>query len=140
MSCTITEGRATLSDGTIVKVVVNIVDARESGFSPLGGVNLVVKQSGGTAVVKVPDALMQKVKDKPVYSGPLPQDGWEMLDIVEMTPAKAETKIETTKGSFLVTIVSEPTMVARNLNYKSDLGEPVYFVYFVPKVSWKPIK
>jgi len=40
----------------------------------------------------------------------------------------------------LVTIVSEPTMVARNLNYKSDLGEPVYFVYFVPKVSWKPIK
>lgn len=140
MSCTITEGRIKLADDTILKIVVNIIDARESGFSPFGGVNIVVKHFGGTAVVKVPDQLIQSVKDKPIYSSAnQPQDGWEMMDIVESTNAIAETKIPTTRGNFLVRLVSQPSMASRNLNYKSDLGEPVYIVYFAPIVGWKPV-
>lgn len=138
VSCTSTEGRINLADGTILKLIVNIVDARENGFSPFGGVNIAIKQSGGTAVVKVPDELAQSVKDKPLYSSANPpQDGWEMIDIVESTPAKAETKIQTTKGNFLVEVKIQATMVSRNMNYKNEFREPVYIVNFAIPFSWK---
>ena len=138
VSCTSTEGRINLADGTILKLMVNIIDVRENGFSPFGGVNLSIKQSGGTAAVKVPDELVQSVKDKPLYSSAnQPQDGWEMIEIAESTPAKAETKIQTTKGYFLVEIKSLATMVSRNMTFKNEFNEPVYLVNFVIPFSWK---
>ena len=140
LSCTSTEGRVKLSDGSILKIVATIIDARESGFSAFGGINIIIKQSGGTAVVKIPDELINLAKDKPVYSiGELPKDGWEIVDIVEYTPALAETKIETSKGNYLVRLKVEPTMASHNLNYKSELGEPIYLLNLAPLVSWKPV-
>ncbi len=135
-----TEGRVKLADGTVLKIIANILDAREHGFSPFGGVNIAVSQTGGSAVVEVSPELLEAVKDKPLcLPNNQPQDGWEMIDITEVTPVKAETKIETSMGSFLVKLVNQPTMVTRNLNYKSDLNDPVYIISFASIVSWKKV-
>jgi hypothetical protein len=40
-------GRIKLSDGAVLKLKILIVDVRESGFSPFGGVNFDVKVIGG---------------------------------------------------------------------------------------------
>lgn len=140
MSTTNTEGTVKLADGTVLKLVVNILEARESGFSPLGGINILVKPIGGATVIKSPSEVMEKIKDKPFFpSGEQPKDGWELVDIIENQPATAEKTIETSKGPYLVKMIADPSMASRNLNYKNELDEPIYFVVWVSKISWKPI-
>jgi len=40
-------GLITLADGTILKLKVTIIDIKESGFSPFGGINFDIKPVGG---------------------------------------------------------------------------------------------
>jgi hypothetical protein len=141
LSASSSEGIIKLSDGTTLKLMVNILDARESGFSPLGGVNIFVKPVGGTAVVNLPKEIAEQVKDKPVFpSSEMPQDGWELVEITEFKPAIAQTTIDTSKGKFMVKTIAEPSMASRNLNYKSELGEPIYYVVWATKISWKSVE
>jgi len=135
------EGIVKLADGATLKLKITIVDARESGFSPFGGVNIAVKVIGGIATVSVPEEVKNKVSEKPIAPlGPPPQDGWEIIDIVERIPAREEIHVETSKGPFQVLVESEPTMASRNLNYRSDLGEPLYWLNWVNKISWKAVE
>ena len=69
-----------------------------------------------------------------------PKDEWEIVDIKEQESAMEEVIIDSSKGKVLVQVVAEVTMVARNLNYKSALGEPIYWVGWVWKISWKPVQ
>ncbi len=140
--CSSKEGVIKLVDGAILKLRIAVVHAREAGFSPFAGVNIDVKAIGGVATLGVPEELKEKVKDKPLMppSPGLPKDGWEIVDIKEQEPAMEEVIIDTSKGKFLVRVVAEATMVARNLDYKSTLGEPIYWVSWVWKISWKPIQ
>lgn len=140
LSCTNTDGKVSLSDGAIFKIAISIIDARESGFSPFGGINILIKPMGGTAIVKIPEEISNLVKEKPVNPiNEIPKDGWEIVDIAEYVPAIAETKIETSKGQYLVRLKVEPSMASRNLNYKNELGEPVYLINLATLVSWKPV-
>lgn len=136
------EGKVKLSDGSVLKMRIAIIDARETGFSPFGGVNMSVKVTGGVASLDIPEELRRKVSDKPhPPPGPEPpRDGWEIVDIAGYDPACAEERVETPKGPFLVIVKAEPVMASRNVNYRSELDEPIYWINWVYKISWKPLK
>lgn len=133
-------GLIKLSDGTVLKLRIAIVDVKETGFSPFGGVHLDVKAIGGVATHSVPEELKKAVADRPMAPPEPPRDGWEIIDIVEQQPAMAEEIVDTTKGRFKVTVVAEAVMAARNMKYRSRIGEPIYWVSWVWKISWKPIE
>lgn len=131
-----------LADGAVLKLRILIVDVKEMGFSPFGGVNFEVRVVGGIATHLIPRELKEAVADKPIVppTQQLPQEGWEIVDIVEQQPAVAEEVVESSKGRFRIKVVAEAVMVARNTKYKSAHGEPVYWVSWVYKTSWKPVE
>jgi hypothetical protein len=131
-------GKIRLSDGAVLKLKILIVDVRESGFSPLGGVNFDVKVVGGVAVGSVPEEVKKLVVDKPLAPPEPPRDGWEMLGIVEQQPAEALEVVESSKGEFVVRVVAEAVMAARNTLYRSIHNEPLYFVSWINKIMWSP--
>lgn len=138
LSCNSIDGSVELLDGSVLKVAVSIIDAREGGFSVFGGVNIVVKHTGGIAITKVGAKASEMVKDKPLFqAGEQPTDGWQIVDIIKFTLASSETKVETTKGAFMVTLKAIPSMAAVNSNYRNELNEPAYVVNWSPIVSWK---
>jgi len=81
-------GTVTLSDGTILWLRVAVVDVRAAGFSPFAGVAFDVKAVGGVGIVKVPDDLKEKAKDKPLMPPEPPKEGWETIDIVSIDKAE----------------------------------------------------
>jgi hypothetical protein len=131
-----------LSDGSVLQLKVFIIDVKEAGFSPLGGVYFDVRVAGGVTTESVPEGLKELVKDKPVFIPwpELPREGWELVDIVEQKPAEALTTVKSNKGLFEVKVVAEATMVAKNTLYRSLANEPLYWVYWIYKTSWRPIK
>ena len=50
MGSSVGVGRVRLSDGAVLKLKILIVDVKEAGFSPFGGVSFDVKVVGGVAV------------------------------------------------------------------------------------------
>ena len=127
-----------LSDGAVLKLKILIVDVRESGFSPFGGVNFDVKVVGGVAVESVPEEVKKLVENKPLAPSEPPKEGWELLGIVEQRPAEAWEVVKSSKGEFVVKVVAEAVMVARNTMYRTIHGEPLYSVSWVNKVMWSP--
>ncbi|MGC9072480.1 MAG: hypothetical protein ACP5HK_07330 [Acidilobus sp.] len=91
-----------LSDGSTL--VVFIADVRELRGLPFAGVNLNVSAMAGVAVNEVPNELRRRVQDKPVVDLTMPQDGWEMVEIVRdrSRPAVAEEGFSSSKGQQLV--------------------------------------
>jgi len=135
------EGRIKLSDGSVLKLKITIIDARESGFSPFGGINIKVKVVGGIAVLSVPEEIREKFSRKPLTpskSEP-PHDGWEIIKIVNYEPARANEDVETSQGLFRVEVVAEPVMASRNVNYRTEFNEPLYWLSWIYKISWGPI-
>ena len=133
-------GRIKLSDGAVLKLKILVVDVRESGFSPFGGVNFDTKVIGGVAVESVPEEVKKLAADKPLAPPEPPKDGWELLDIVEQQPAEAWEVVQSSRGEFVVKVVAEAVMASRNTLYRSPFNEPVYWVSWIYKVSWKPKK
>jgi hypothetical protein len=114
-------GTIKLSDGTILKLKILIVDVREAGFSPFGGVNFDVKVAGGISTEFVSDDVKKLVIDKPLAPLEPPKEGWEVVDVVEQQPAEAQEVVQSSKGEFVVKVVAEGVMVARNTSYKTLL-------------------
>ena len=133
-------GRIKLSDGAVLKLKILVVDVRESGFSPFGGVNFDAKIIGGIAVESVPEEVKKLVADRPRIPPEPLRDGWEVVDIVEQQPAEAWEVVQSSRGEFVVMVAAEAVMASRNTLYRSPLNEPVYWVSWVYKVSWKPKK
>lgn len=133
------DGLVRLSDGTVLKLRVFIVDIKEAGFSPYGGVNFDVSIVGGVSTQNVPEELKKAVASKPLAPPQLPTDGWEIVDIVEFRPAVVEENFKSSKGEFMIRVVAEPVMVSRNMNYRSIHNEPIYSVSWVAKISWRPV-
>jgi len=132
--------RLELSDGTILLMDVMVIELKEAGFSPFGGVKFDVKAIADVIIDSLPEELKERVRDKPIYHPwqELPADGWELIDIRAQEPAVIETTVNTSKGLFSVRVVTEATMVARNLSYRDFKGQPIYYVFWVYKASWKP--
>jgi len=128
-------GIVTLADGSKLVLRVVIVGVKHVGFSPFGGVNFTIKTAGGIASLYVPDELKNKVKDKPLTPPDKPpEDGWELIDIQSQEPA-----IEEVEGKkYRIKVLAEASMVSRNMNYKTDVGEPLYWVHWNVKTQWKP--
>lgn len=140
MSSGVGTGYIKLSDGTVLKLRILIVDVKEVGFSPLGGINLDVKTVGGVSTQNVPEELKRKVAGKQLAPPEPPREGWEMIDIVEQEPAIVEEIVDTSKGRYRVRVEAEAVMASRNMNYKTRHGEPPYWISWVLKISWKPVK
>ena len=134
------QGVVKLSDGAILRLKITVVDAREAGFSPFGGINIHVKPIGGVATVEIPKELIDKIKDKPLAPTEPPLNGWELLDIVEQEPAVEEVIVDTSKGRYVVRVEAEAVMASRNMKYRNVFNEPIYWVNWVWKISWKPLK
>ena len=132
------EGIIKLADETVLVLKIDVVDVREFGFSPFGGVNIIVKPIGGVATKEVPAELKQQVSDKPLMPSTTPEEGWELIEIKEQTEAVCERIVDTSKGKFIVRIRAEVLMVARNSLYKTITGEPNYHATWIYKVSWTP--
>ncbi|MEM1568317.1 MAG: hypothetical protein QXP31_06340 [Pyrobaculum sp.] len=116
-----------LGDGSVLQLKILIIDVKEVGFSPFGGVDLDVKVVGGISLKKLPEEIQRHIAQKPLAIG-TPVDGWEIVDIVRQTPAEATAVVETSKGKFKVVVVAEAVMAARNLNYKTRVNEPNYLM------------
>lgn len=129
-----------LSDGTVLKLRILIIDVKEAGFSPFGGINFDVKTAGGVSTHGVPEELKRAVADKPLAPPEPPVDGWEIIDIIEQEPAVAEEIVDTSKGKYRVKVVAEAVMASRNMKYRSRHNEPIYWVSWVLKISWKPLE
>ena len=99
-------GNIKLSDGAHLRLRILIVDVKEIGFSPFGGVNFYANVTGGVYVESIPDSL--KSSSKPLFPGlKLARDGWELLDIVEQMPAEALEVVQSSRGEFEVRVVAE---------------------------------
>lgn len=131
------EGRIEVEDGSVLKLKMAIVDVKESGFSPFGGINFGIKPTGGIALVELPEELREMVEDKPI-SPKLPKDGWEIIKIIDKQPAFEEVKVSSSKGDFKVRMELDPIMASRNMKYKSQENEPLYHVSWANKSSWSP--
>jgi hypothetical protein len=134
------DGLVKLSDGTILKLKIALIEARDIGFSPFGGVNITVKPMGGIAVQEVPETIIKGMSEKPLAPvGPEPpKDGWEIVEITEYEPAYVEEEVKTSKGPFRVRVQAEPAMASVNYSYRTETNEPLYWLNWIYKISWKP--
>jgi len=135
-------GRIRLNDGSVLMSRVAIVDVKKVKSEPPFGVDLAVRVMYGVALIDAPNELKERVADKPLLPPDrAPEKGWEFVDIVEQEPAfeEAEVVVDSTRR-FTLRVESEAVMVARNLEYRSELGEPVYVVRWVNKVRWSPVE
>ena len=130
-------GRIKLSDGTVLKLKICVVDVREVGYSPFGVVDFDVKVAGGAAVEHVAEEVKRLVADKPLMPPEPPRGGWEALEIVEQLPATAEVEVQASRGEFIVKVGAEAVMAARNLQYRSIYGEPIYWISWIYKTYWR---
>lgn len=136
----VAEGTVKLSDGTTLKLRAIIIDIKETGSSPFGGVDFYVKVTAGISTREVPEEIRNAMASKPLAPPESPSNGWEIIDVVEYSPATVEEEYSSSIGKFLVRVVVEPVMASRNLNYRTPLNEPIYWLRWVYKISWKPIK
>jgi hypothetical protein len=56
-----------------------------------------------------------------------------LLDIVEQKPAETLEVVQSSRGEFVVRVVAEAVMVARNTRYRSPTNEPIYWVHWIYK-------
>jgi hypothetical protein len=129
-----------LSDGTTLKIKITVVDIKEGDFSPFGDISFDVKAVGGVTTDHVPEELKKAMSDKPISLDIMSLRGWEIIDIIEKECAAIEETVNSSKGKFIVRVEAEPIMSARNMNYRSVRNEPIYYVSWVWKISWKPVK
>jgi hypothetical protein len=80
------------------------------------------------------------VASKPLAPQEIPEEGWELLDIEEFTPATVEQEYDSSKGKLLVKVQVEPVMASRNMSFKNIFEEPIYWISWVYKISWKLLK
>ncbi|MEM2718919.1 MAG: hypothetical protein QXR84_08435 [Candidatus Bathyarchaeia archaeon] len=134
------DGLLKLCDNTVIRLRVFIIHIKEAGFSPFGGVNFDVKITGGISTQYVPEELKKAVASKPLAPPEPPSDGWEIMDIIEFKPAVTEEDFASSKGTFRIRVVAEPVMASRNMSYKTIHDEPLYWVSWIVKISWKPLR
>jgi len=140
MSSSVGTGFIKLADGAVLKLRILIVDIKETGFSPFGGINFDVKTVGGVSTHSIPEELKKMVADKPLAPPELPKDGWEIIKILEQEPAVAEEIVDSSKGRYRVRVVAEAVMASRNMKYRSKNKEPIYWVSWTLKISWSPVE
>jgi len=133
-------GYTKLADDTIILIRVAIFDIKEGELKPTGpdfriGYNVSIS-------AEATQSLKNKVKEKPFP----PPDGshiknleiWEIIDIIEHDIAREEGIYKAKDNRIYRIIVEiEPTIVARTLEYKDPLGNPIYYVRWSPKIVVK---
>lgn len=134
-------GEVRVSDGAVLALKVLIVDVKEvqALFAPFGGVDFTVNVVGGVSIKELPQDVRKLIENKPV-STTYPSDGWELMDIVNQREAVASVVVDSSRGKFQVIVRAEAVMVARNVNYKTAANEPFYWLNWVYKISWRPVK
>ena len=112
-------GHIKLSDGAVLKFKITIIDVKEIGWSPFGGIDFDVNAVGGVSTETVPDEIKKVALDKPVAPPEPPKDGWDLVDIIEQKSAFVEEVVDSSKERFRIRVEAEIVMVSRNLSYKT---------------------
>ncbi|MCS6769484.1 MAG: hypothetical protein NZ570_03500 [Candidatus Caldarchaeum sp.] len=131
-------GFAVLSDETVIYLRPVIVGIAELGPRMPTGLNLGTARQVGISLV-ASKQLMEKVADKPQPKEDehlRRMDIWEFIDIVEK---KAGFDLVRYRGSdglnYLVRLEIEPNVVSRTLEYRDQLGNPIYHVSWSEKIQ-----
>jgi hypothetical protein len=127
-------GRIRLSDGAVLKLKILIVDVRESGFSPFGGVNFDAKIIGGVAVESVPEEVKKLVTNKPLAPSEPPTGGWELLDIIKQKPAEAWEVVKSSKVEKTVTETLTTTITSITKSREVDLVALAIGIAFIATI------
>jgi len=134
-------GYVKVSDDSVIILRVAVVDVRVREEASPFGVEFDVNATGGISVYPSKKAL-DEVKDEPVVEpGKIPSEGWVRVDIVEREPAYEEVIYNDDRaGRYLIRVEIEPIMVSKNTRFKTLQGLPLYFVRWVPKITWSEIQ
>jgi len=131
-------GYVKLSDGTTIILRAAVVDIKPLQITPPFGVEFNVSVVGGVSAYPS-DSALNEVKDKQLIEpDKMPSDGWTLIDIVEKQSAYEEVVyLLNGKEKYVIKAEIEPILAAKNTNYRTIQNEPLYFVRWVNKVSWK---
>jgi len=130
-------GNIKLSDGAHLRLRILIVDVKEIGFSPFGGVNFYANVTGGVYVEFIPDRLRELVK----AAIPKPRACQRRLGVARHRRTKARRGAgDCSELAGRIRGEGCSRRVARNTHYRSPTNEPIYWVHWLYKVSWKPKK
>ncbi|WP_457751705.1 hypothetical protein [Thermococcus sp.] len=133
-------GEMELSDGTIVRFRVALVDAIPSEETTPFGTEFEVNIATGISVTPSPESI-EEVKDKQIIpSGSSVEDGWKQVKIIKSDSAYEEVRYSNDKlGEYKIRVEIEPAMVSKNTKFKTAKGEPLYVVKWIPKLMWEKL-
>ena len=132
-------GFVKVEDGSVIVLRAAIIDAIPRGNSPFG-LEFDVNYAVGISVHPSENA-SREVNDKPLIPpGVLPNDGWNLVKVVEKELAYEEAIYVNDKSEYTLRVEIEPLMVSKNSSYKTLEGSPLYAVRWVPKISWSSDK
>ena len=129
-------GHVKLSDGCRLGIRVAMIELREHELLPTGP-QFVVGVAVRVYVDSCPENVRKLVEGKPVgleKNAIRRLEIWELVDIEEADIAFEECEYEASDGrTYVIRVEVEPTIVARTLEYRDSLGNPVYFVRWARK-------
>ncbi len=129
-----------LDDGTTAYLRVIITRIKEGGRLPTG----LQLNIGHSVIIDVnsPDELKEVVKDKPIPMGDEHEkrlDIWKKVNIRDVKPASEEVEYIGSDGvKYVIGIQIEPVFVVRTLEYRDNIGNPIYYIRWSPKTFVKP--
>ncbi len=133
-------GHVKLSDETVISMRVTIADIREGMQKPVGpdlhiAHNIII---AADSPKPLKDKVIEKPSSPPDSSHIQNLEIWEIIDIIEFENAFDECQYTATDGhTYSVIIEIEPTIAARTLEYRDDLGNPVYYLRWGTKILTK---
>ena len=133
-------GHCRVEDGTTIKLRVAINDIVEAaGPQSPTGVPIALNTSV-TVSADSPQALKDMVADKPQFpaggSEYQRREIWEIVEFAKVTNSSEEAEYKGSDGlRYLISVELEPTIVARSLAYKAEMGNPTYYVRWSDKTA-----
>ncbi len=130
-------GVVVLADGSKLILRAVIVGVKYTGVSPFGGVNFTIKTAGGVSSLYVPAELKERIRDRPLFApDKFPEEGWELVNIERQDPAVEEIEVIVREKRYHIEVLATASMVSRNMNYKTDIDEPLYWVAWSTSIRW----
>ncbi|MHA1593422.1 MAG: hypothetical protein ACTSXX_01640 [Candidatus Baldrarchaeia archaeon] len=133
-------GTCELSDGTLVKYRVAVVDVRVLRKESPFGVEFEANLATGISVYPSKKVL-EEYRDKRILTpGESPPSSWKQVRIVKREPAFEEVEFESKDvGRYRIRVEVEPVMASVNTEVRTVHGEPYYVIRWIPKMSWEKV-
>ncbi len=129
-----------MEDGTIVLIRPVIVNVIETGPKYPTGPSFMTQNQIVVTVITPPE-LKEVVKDKPRPTGTnfwFNPDIWAIIPIKESTPGIDSVYYDCEDGrKYLIELEAYPDIISRTLEYKDEMGSPIYHIRYSTRLSVK---